>query len=324
MQALQAHHVENKKEKTQLAPTPLFTVFIPCYNRAHTIRDALDSVLGQTMTDYEIVVVDDGSTDGTEEVVHAWSAESSAEIRYFYQPNLGKHAAHNRGVAAAKGQLFMVLDSDDVMLPNCLELVSRAWWSVPGSLREKYAGVEGLCVKSDGSLHGTRFPQDVFDSDYLEIRGRYEVAGEKRNAIRTDVLREYPYPTFPGEYHVRPDYIWKRISHKYKFRYINEVLHRVDFAPNGLTATASKRRLRNVQALHAYWHDDIAYHQKHLCRERRQRNYAEYVRYALHGGVGLSEQLREVPERGLWLKALPRALPNYLADLYKKRRYRIK
>lgn len=303
-----------------MAQNPIFTVFIPSYNRAHTIGRALDSIRRQTVSDYEILVVDDGSSDGTGEIVRAWAADSNAEVRYVFQENGGKHAAHNHGVALARGQLFMVLDSDDQLLPDCLRDIFEAWYSIPDERRADYAGVEGLCVTGAGALHGRRFPAEVFDSDYLQVRGRYAVTGEKRNAIRVDVLRQFPYPLFDGEYHIRPDYIWKQISHRYRFRYINRPLHVVDFAPDGLTATASTRRLRNVRGLFAYWSDDIQNHQAYLDRRQRRRNYSEYVRYALHNGAGLRAQYRRVPDRRAWLAALPRALPNYWADVYKKHR----
>ena len=298
---------------------PLFSIFIPAYNRAHVIDQALDSISDQAFPSWEIIVVDDGSTDNTGEVVADWSRRHGVTVRYIYQINAGKHVAHNQGVAAARGELFMVLDSDDRLLPEALEKVSAAWWGLSAGGRLGSAGVEGLCITSSGALHGTAYPEDTWDGNYLELRGVHGVCGEKRSALRVDVLEQYPYPVFAGEYHVRPSYIWKRIAHHYSFRCINEPLQIVDFAQDGLTASASKRRLLNVQGLFAYWKDDIFHHQEYLSMPRRVKHYAEYIRYGFHNDFGLLGQWRQVPCRQLWLLALPRGISNYWGDLLKVR-----
>lgn len=303
-----------------MSDRPTFTVFIPSYNRADTIGRALDSVRCQTVDDYEIVVVDDGSTDSTEAVVRGWEREYGIPVRYHRQPNGGKHRAHNTAVDLARGELLMVLDSDDVMKPTCLADILSAWREIPAAERAAFAGVEGLCETGDGTLHGTPYPADTIDGTHLEMAGRHGVTGEKRNAIRVDVLKQYPYPEFPGEYHVRPSFLWKRLAAGYRFRFINKVLHEVDFADGGLTRTASARRLKNVRGLYAYWQDDVLHHQRFLAPRQRRKHYSEYIRYALHTGVSIADQWREVPDRRLWLAALPRGLPNYWADRVKARR----
>ncbi len=302
---------------------PLFSIFIPTFNRFQVITKALNSVLKQSINSYEIIVIDDGSTDNTYNTIHQWQKDNNCHVTYRYQENQGKHIAHNYAVSIANGELFLVLDSDDELLPDCLWLINKAWQDIPENKRKHFAGVEGLCITSEGEIHGKKFPYDPTDSDYLETRNFYNVDGEKRNAIRTEILKEYVYPAFAGEYHVRPSYIWKRISHKYKFRYINKPLQIVDISPSGLTKTSSKRRLSNVKGLFHYWKDDIFNHLAYLEKSKRIKHYAEYCRYGLHCKFNIFKQYKEVPERFLWLLSLPRALPNYIADLTKKSLYKI-
>lgn len=301
-----------------------FTVFIPTYNRASVLPSALMSIASQTYRGpFEVVVVDDGSTDGTRDVVDQWAATVTFPVVYFRQDNQGKHVAHNKGVELARGELLVLLDSDDRLLPDALELIDQAWESIPAEARSKYAGIEGLCLGADGRVLGTAFPRDVLDSDYLEVTRRYGVRGEKRNAIRLDVLRRYPYPVVPSERHIRPSLIWKRMAHAYRFRYINKPLQVVDFRPDGLTRTSSRRRLRNPIGLRLYWHDDLLHHQDYLTFSGRIRNHAQYVRYALHSRHGIRQQWSEVPHKTLWLLALARGVLEWCADRLKKavRRY---
>jgi glycosyltransferase involved in cell wall biosynthesis len=118
------------------------SVVIPTFNRAQLLGRAIDSVLAQTFRDLEIIVVDDGSTDDTRDVV----ARYGDAVRYLHQPNAGVSAARNAGVRAARHELIAFLDSDDVWLPRKLELqvppmadpevvlcfTNRTWTSRPG------------------------------------------------------------------------------------------------------------------------------------------------------------------------------------------------
>jgi GT2 family glycosyltransferase len=99
----------------------LVSIVVPTYNRAYCLRRTIDSVLTQTYPHFEIVLVDDGSTDNTRELVEGMVARDS-RIRYFYHPNAGVCAARNCGLRAAKGDYVALLDSDDVWKPWKLEV----------------------------------------------------------------------------------------------------------------------------------------------------------------------------------------------------------
>ncbi len=99
------------------------SVIIPTYNRAAYLREAIDSVLGQTFVDFELIVVDDGSTDNTKEVV---ASIEDSRIFYKYQENSGVAAARNTGITISKGEYIAFLDSDDVWLPHNLEIKVRS------------------------------------------------------------------------------------------------------------------------------------------------------------------------------------------------------
>src|ERR1017187_5960230 len=98
--------------------TPSISVVIPTYNRAHVVVQAIESALQQTLRDLEVIVVDDGSTDGTGETL---DREYGNRIRYFHQQNQGQSVARNKGLWEAKGEWVAFLDSDDVWLPEKLQ-----------------------------------------------------------------------------------------------------------------------------------------------------------------------------------------------------------
>ena len=104
----------------------LFTICTATYNRAHTLNRTFDSLMCQSEKDFEWLVIDDGSTDKTDALVRKWQAIAPFPIRYEYQPNQGKHIAVNLGAAKARGELFIIADSDDEFPSNALEILANA------------------------------------------------------------------------------------------------------------------------------------------------------------------------------------------------------
>lgn len=111
-------------------PVPLVSVIIPTYNRAAMVGQAVESVLAQTYSDFELIVVDDGSTDETDKVLSAYRDR----IRLLQQSNRGVSAARNHGIRNAKGRLIAFLDSDDLWLPEKLSRQAAFFERYPESL----------------------------------------------------------------------------------------------------------------------------------------------------------------------------------------------
>lgn len=212
-----------------------FTAFTPTYNRAHTLPDVYESLKCQTFRDFEWLIVDDGSTDNTLELVENWQKENPFPIRYFWQENAHKKVAHNLAVQKAQGELFLTLDSDDEALPDALETFNRIWLDIPDGDRIRFSAVTALCVDSDGNVVGDRFPSDIFDSDSLETFFRYGIKGEKWGFQRIDVMREFPFPVDVNGL-VPESVVWFRIARNYKTRYVNIALRVYKLQIDSITA----------------------------------------------------------------------------------------
>src|SRR2546423_7154708 len=120
-----------------------FTVLTATYNRAHLLPRVYESLCAQTFRDFEWVIVDDGSTDGTRELVSSWHEDFP--IRYFWKPNGGKHTAVNLGVQEAAGQFIVILDSDDRLIPDTLERLDYHWKQIPDP--RQFAFLVCLCYR---------------------------------------------------------------------------------------------------------------------------------------------------------------------------------
>ncbi len=278
-------------------PPPLVTVLTPTYNRAGLLPRLFESLEAQTYSGFEWLVVDDGSTDDTAEVVAGLAARAGFPVRYMLRENGGKHAALNTGVAAAHGEYCAVLDSDDWYDAAALEVLCAEWRSLAEP--DAYAEVQGLCATSSGEIIGSRFPGgDRFDSDAFEIFYRYGVRGDKIGMIRTDVMREYPFPEDFGRHYVTESLIWYRIARKYRTRYLNTVLARKEYLPGGITRSARRETLARAP-LRRVLFKEIVQMPRPLPLKERYRAYTNWVRNARLAGVSLRDEMPDAPSR-LW------------------------
>ena len=287
-----------------------FTVFTPTFNRAHTLQRVYESLTRQTFRDFEWLIVDDGSKDRTESLVSGWQGEASFPIRYVWQENAGMPSATNRGAQLAEGELFLILHSDDACVPHALERLKHHWDSIPRSYRSKFVGVTGLVQQPDGRLEGTPFPNSPFDSTALEI-SKCGVRGEKWGFLRTAVMLEFPFPILREERFLTESVVWNRMARVYRTRYVNEVLHTRYLTNENLSSPLA--RILSPQGAILSCRERIAAADV-LPRSIVFRACANRVRFGLHAGERLGDQIQELPSPGFWLGALAAGLALYLRD----------
>ena len=135
------------------------TVFTPAYNRAHTLPRLYASLLAQKSKDFLWLIIDDGSTDNTAEVVQCWQKNDNGfEIRYIYKENGGMHTAHNTAYENIDTELNVCIDSDDKLAFDAVEKILNKWSSVKD---KGYAGIIGLDSDFGGNIIGKAFPDDL-------------------------------------------------------------------------------------------------------------------------------------------------------------------
>ena len=221
----------------------LISVFTPTYNRASLLSRLYDTLILQTYKNFEWIIVDDGSKDNTKEVVNSFVAERKIDIHFVQQENGGKHRAINTGVSLAKGELFFILDSDDVLPENALELVTETFQPIKHDI--SFAGVSGIDGTFDGCIIGSGLLDDSIDCNSVDIRYKYHVTGDMKEVFRTSVMKEFPFPNIEGEKFCPEALVWNRIAQKYKLRYFNKIIYKVEYQPEGLTSNIIKVRMKS-------------------------------------------------------------------------------
>ena len=191
---------------------PAISILTPTYNRAQVLHRAYDSLVRQSLRDFEWVVVDDGSTDHTAELLARWQAEADFPVNWLrYRNNRGRNAAVNTGVQLVSGRYTLVLDSDDSLLDDALETV--AYWREKTGI-DDVASVYALrfrCVNADGTLHGClpsdnsgHLPQKVMQVSVLDARYRLRIKFDTVTVAKTSSEQEKLFVELTRSEHCRP------------------------------------------------------------------------------------------------------------------------
>ncbi len=167
---------------------PTVTILTPTYNRAHTLPRVFESLQKQTYKDFEWLVIDDGSTDHTKELVEEFQKNSEFKIRYYHHENQHKFLTFFRGIDLAEGQYFCPLDSDDALISDSIEILVKTWQSIPD--HQNIVFVCSLCEDQFGNLVGDRFPKDPLISSIFDMRYQFKVKGDKWGMGKTEIYRK--------------------------------------------------------------------------------------------------------------------------------------
>ena len=221
------------------------TVFTPTYNRAYILENLYRSLQRQTCTQFEWLVVDDGSSDNTGTLIETWQQENNPfPIRYHKQENGGKCRAINKGLELARGRLFLNVDSDDYLTDDAVEKILS--WEDQLPEDGNFCAVAGNLGTGPNETPNTPLPGDYFDGNAFDRYGVVE--GERAFAFYTDIHRRYLYPDCPGEKFMTEAVTWNRMAHDgYRIRFYNDIIWIYEYKPDGLTQAGDRLFWENPQ-----------------------------------------------------------------------------
>lgn len=211
------------------------TIFTPTYNRGYCLVNLYKSILRQKYNDFEWLIIDDDSTDNTEQCVQKWIEEGKININFIKQQHGGKHRAINKAVEIAKGEYFFIVDSDDIITDNAIELI-YSW--IEKVDNEKIAGIAGTKISKSGETWGGN--AKIGEKEYIDVsnfeREKYNLLGDKAEIFKTQVLKKYKFPEFENEYFVTEDVCYQEIAaNGYKIRWYPHPIYICEYLEDGLT-----------------------------------------------------------------------------------------
>ena len=217
----------------------IITVLTPTYNRCDKLIKLKESLEQQTSKNFEWMIVDDGSTDKTEEWVSKIKDKLGFLVKYIKKTNGGKHTALNVGIQAISTEMTIIVDSDDILLPNAIELITKFY--------NKYKDNNQIGAFSFLRVFPNRevvspISQDEIISSYIQYRIKGNRSGDMAEVFFSRVLKEYPFPEFYGEKFLSEDVVWLQISKKYKYVFINQAIYQCEYLQDGLTLNDKKNK----------------------------------------------------------------------------------
>ena len=215
---------------------PLVSVVIPAYNAAKYINETIKSVVAQTYLNWELVIVDDGSTDGTAAIVKSW-AEKDKRVIYVYQTNQKMATARNTGITKGQGKYIAFLDADNLFLPNKLEDQVAYMEAHPecglcyAAIRHFYEGEPSILYtnKSESPFQGDDLFRECLHRNFINVLSAM---------VRKEVFEKYG-AFQPGWYACDEQYVWINLAYNgVKFEYLDKIvgllrLHRASDSARG-------------------------------------------------------------------------------------------
>ena len=280
------------------------TVLTPTFNRGGVLRSLWDSLQKQTVKDFEWLVVDDGSTDGTKNLITQLQENSDFPIRYIYKNNGGKHTALNVGIQTICSELTFIVDSDDCVTDDAVESILK--------IHQKYRSQNNICGYAflrafpDGKVNGKKFDVDEKIGSYIDVRVNGDDTGaDKAEVFKTHCLKEFPFPEYPNEKFLGEDLVWVRMARKYQMVHINKAIYIGNYLEDGLT---NNRRKHNIASPIGCMHRAEEFMESDLKTRYRIKGGLQYIVYGKFAGAKVTDLIRKSKHKILATVCIPGGL----------------
>lgn len=276
----------------------LLTIFTPTYNRAYILPELYRSLCKEPSDSFIWLIVDDGSTDNTQELVENWQRENLIEIVYFKQENGGKMRAHNKGVELCTTPLFFCIDSDDQIATGAVEKILETHQTLRDD--ESLGGIAAkrLIINKLAS-------KDLPDQKRSTLHNIYASGfkGDTSLVFKTDILKEFPFPEIDGEKFVTEGYVYDQIDQKYELLILNEYLMRCEYQEDGYTFNADSLYLKYPKGWALYFSQYYKFYAKSMRDRIKYMGY--YLSMCLIAKTPFLQVLKDAPSLFICIISIP-------------------
>ena len=276
----------------------LLTIFTPTYNRAYILPELYHSLCKEPSHSFIWLIVHDGSTDNTQELVENWQRENLIEIVYFKQENGGKMRAHNKGVELCTTPLFFCIDSDDQIATGAVEKILETHQTLRD---DEFLG--GIAAKK--LIINKLASKDLPDKKRSTLHNIYASGfkGDTSLVFKTDVLREFPFPEIEGEKFVTEGYVYDQIDQKYELLILNEYLMRCEYQEDGYTFNADSLYFKYPKGWALYFSQYYKFYAKSMRDRIKYMGY--YVSMCLIAKTPFLQVLKDAPSLFICIISIP-------------------
>lgn len=284
------------------------TVFTPTYNRAYVLPKLYESLKNQADRNFVWLIVDDGSTDNTKELVRTWIDENEIEIQYHYQQNQGKTAAHNYGVELTETELFVCVDSDDYLADNAVREIIECACSLKSEI-----GILAYRYDVKNNRNVTCINGDVESCTLKDGYDYCGLSGDTMLVFKSKKIKKYSFPCFENEKFVPEAYLYDLLDKEGKLKILRKPLYMCEYLDDGYTANMSRLLFNNPQGYFAYINQRLRFD------TTPKHKFADSIRYNAMAFAHKKKRIISGAVYPLW--AALAYIPGYVLYCKKYRRF---
>lgn len=274
------------------------TIFTPTFNRAYILPKLYESLSKEPTESFIWLIVDDGSSDNTEELVEKWQCNGNVEIVYYKQQNGGKMRAHNKGVELCTTPLFFCIDSDDQILNGAVNKILEVY-----KLHQKDELLSGIVAKR--LIINRLVSQHLPNIERSTLHNIYKTGfkGDTSLVFKTVVLREYPFPEIEGENFITEGYVYDQIDQKYELFVMDDFLMQCEYQEDGYTKNANSLFLKYPKGWALFFSQYYNFYAKRVRDKVKYMGY--YISMCMLAKMSLYKIFKESPSFILCICSLP-------------------
>lgn len=251
----------------------LLTVFTPTYNRGYCLRNLYESLKRQTSNNFLWLVIDDGSVDNTKELCLEFQKENRVEIVYYYQQNGGKHVAHNNAVKICQTELFLCVDSDDILSDQAVETIENAYNAIK---TEHILGMYMRRVYKNGENVAKTYPDGVNRVGITDLYHSYDFHGDTAIILKASLIKNCSFPVYPEERFVSEVVFYNQLNSIAPMVLFEDPIYICEYLEDGYTYNTERLMISNPYGSATANLSEAVYGKKLLYRVK---NYAQYLAF---------------------------------------------
>ncbi|HBV14168.1 glycosyltransferase family 2 protein [Chryseobacterium carnipullorum] len=278
------------------------TIITPSFNRGYCLENIYNSLLTKNRSNYEWILIDDGSADNTETLAKKWIEKNEINFKYIKRANGGKtNALVTAFESSILGEYSLVLDSDDFLVSNFYEIIKAEI----SKMKDNQIGISFLKSDLNGNIIGSEFKKT--EVDYAEMYyGAEKTIGDKMFVVRTDVYAKSLVSSFPNEKLIPESVFYINMSKNGQFKCVNKIIYKGDYLADGLSFDVEKLAARNING---FVFEKLLLQKEKLSTIDMIKNEIKYISYSLSAGKSILKILNESNSK-IWSVLL--LIPSYL------------
>lgn len=251
----------------------LLTIFTPTYNRAYCLPALYNSLQRQTNKNFIWLLIDDGSTDNTKDIVQGFTDSATFPITYVRQQNSGKHVAYNKAVELCSTELFFCVDSDDYLTDDAVESITKKYAK---DVDKRILGYYYKRLTPDGEMMSSQFPENISQVGITDLYHNYNFRGDTAIILKTSLIKNIYFPVFPREKFVSERVVYNQYNSIAPMVVVDRGIYVSEYLPDGYTKNGVLLRIKNPYGTALDYLSESYYSTKLM---DKAKYYAQYLAF---------------------------------------------